>query len=320
MRSLLLLIILFAPATSWASKCSGGGLNLYSDVSWKCMFPMVMGGVKIGSAPTGSQSSNDAGNTNKLLCKCKTGIPGFWFSMWDPSRLVDTVTDPYCFMPFGKKLKSTGAKLGGNHTQTDNNSKTFAQVHYMIFPTWNVLGFFMDVPCIAETQFDVAFMTEIIPTWNDDVLSAIITPESILFSNPLSVVACSADSIAALARSPLDTLFWCMGSWGNAYPMAGSITGQDYVSANAGLAARATYMMSRLGLLQERTLDGCGKRYTPIWHKSMYKFQLMRPVQDNGCRPIGRTGYLWTSGKHPIVNNDNMMWMQWRKLPCCLAP
>src|SRR3546814_18368981 len=67
---------------------------------------------------------------------------------------------------------------------------------------------------------------------------------------PAAGLACMSDSAAAAAGKVIDPLFWCMGSWGSTYPVAGDIHMGDRVEAWAGLAARGTFMMGRLGALR----------------------------------------------------------------------
>lgn len=171
---------------------------------------------------------------------------------------------------------------------------------------------FYDIPCLDDEGYDVAMMTEILPQWNNDILSLIINPEALLFANPISTITCSADAAAASFGMPLNALFWCMGSWGNAYPLSGSITSTDYVEANAGIAARTIYMMGRLGLLWNTSDDGCYRELAPIWRKDRFKLQMMRPARSTTCLPIGREGLLWTGGKHD-PRKDNFMWMMFEK-------
>jgi conjugal transfer pilus assembly protein TraU len=83
-------------------------------------------------------------------------------------------------------------------------------------------------------------MTEVMPTWQSGALAAIIQPESILFGNPAAGLACMADSAAAAAGTVLDPLFWCMGSWGNTYPLAGDIHFDDSVEAWQALPRAAS--------------------------------------------------------------------------------
>src|SRR3546814_19350351 len=97
-----------------------------------------------------------------------------------------------------------------------------------------------------------------------------------------------SDSAAAAAGKVIDPLFWCMGSWGSTYPVAGDIHMGDRVEAWAGLAARGTFMMGRLGALTIHSADGCSFKPQPIWTKSRYKLQLMETVTGGKCVNIGR--------------------------------
>src|SRR3546814_20870395 len=100
-------------------------------------------------------------------------------------------------------------------------------------------------------------ITEVLPTWQSGTLGAIIQPEGILFGNPAAGLACMGDSAAAAAGKVIDPLFWCMGSWGATYPIAGDIQFDDSVEAWAGLAARGVFMMGRLGALaRKRVVEG----------------------------------------------------------------
>ena len=107
-----------------------------------------------------------------------------------------------------------------------------------------------------------------------------------------------------------------MGSWGSTYPVAGDIHMGDRVEAWAGLAARGTFMMGRLGALTIHSADGCSFKPQPIWTKSRYKLQLMEPVKGGKCVNIGRPGALWTSGKH-APGKDNAQFMLFEKAICC---
>src|SRR3546814_20902373 len=127
-----------------------------------------------------------------------------------------------------------------------------------------MLDMFSDLPCLEDDGYDVALMTEVMPTWQSGTLGAIIQPEGILFGNPAAGLACMSDSAAAAAGKVIDPLFWCMGSWGSTYPVAGDIHMGDRVEAWAGLAARGTFMMGRLGALTIHSADGCSFKPPPI--------------------------------------------------------
>ncbi|MFP3340428.1 TraU family protein, partial [Micrococcus sp. SIMBA_131] len=80
-----------------------------------------------------------------------------------------------------------------------------------MFPAFSILGFFYGITCIGESEFDVAMLPEIVPTWNNEILALVINPEALLFANPVANLACAADSAGALAGRPVNSLFWCMG-------------------------------------------------------------------------------------------------------------
>lgn len=315
---LLVMLVILAPQEAEASECVGPPLNPITDVSWQCIFPIQIAGiVQLGSNP---DDSDDIANP---VCVCTGGtIPkfGVTVSFWEPSRLIDTVSDPYCLMALGTKLNNPRpGSLGGSLDRDENSQRAFQQMHYYIFPVWAILDLFTDIQCLQDETFDVAMMSELVPTWNDDILSTIVNPEAVLFANPISQLACAADASAVLLGKPRNELFWCMGSWGSVYPLAGSITLTDYVEANAGLAARSIYFMGRTGLLWDTALDGCSLQYTPIWRKDRFKLQLAKPVKDNSCHRIGRSGLLWTAYKQPPTQGDNFSWMMFKKINCCVT-
>lgn len=297
------------------AECKTSFLNPVTDIGWSCIFPMRIAGVQI----VGGEENHSP--TSSPVCVCKGGaVPtiGLRTSFWEPKRIIDTVSDPYCMMPLGTTLTTPKpGTLAGGLNENNGSKRAFQQSHYYIFPAWKILNMFYDIPCLDDEGYDVAMMTEILPQWNNDILSLIVNPEALLFANPISTITCSADSVAASFGMPLNALFWCMGSWGNAYPLSGSITSTDYVEANAGIAARTIYMMGRLGLLWNTSSDGCYRELAPIWRKDRFKLQMMRPARSTTCLPIGREGLLWTGGKHD-PRKDNFMWMMFEKKDCCV--
>lgn len=286
------------------------------------MFPISIGGVvEMGNL------GQDAVNSEPMspVCTCNNGtIPkiGLSVSFWEPARLIDTVSSPYCMMPIGTQMNSGGlqGKLGGSYKNQNGHGKLFQQLHYYIFPVLAILDMYTDLPCIEyDREFDVAMLTEVLPTWNDDLMAMIVNPEAVLFANPAAALACAADATATIVGKPINSLYWCMGGWGSTYPLAGSITATDYVEGNAALAARGIYLMGRTGLLQEFSPNGCSRYYAPIWNKDRYRLQMTRPVVDSNAKFIGKPGLLWTQNKHPLVGKDNFSWLMFRKVNCCVS-
>ncbi len=318
-KLILTFLLLLMSKQLWAvGNCNGSPINPITDISWQCIFPVRLAGV----IQLGPNASEDPTDTESPVCVCNQGaIPrvGVKASFWEPARIIDTVSDPYCMMPLGASITNPApGTLGGSLSNKSSGGKAFQQMHYYQFPAWAMLDMFTDIPCIEETEFDVMMMSEVMPTWNNDVLSMIVNPESILFANPIAAITCSADAMNTITGMPNNSLFWCMGGWGNVYPLSGSITSTDYLEANAGIAARSIFLMGRLGLLKDTSPNGCYRGYTPIWKKNRYKLQMMKPVKDGACMPIGRDGMLWSGGKH-AANGDNFSWMMFKKVDCCIS-
>jgi conjugal transfer pilus assembly protein TraU len=162
--------------------------------------------------------------------------------------------------------------------------------------------------------------------WNDDSLSFIINPEALLFGNPISQIACIADSVAATVTTPIDPLFWCMGSWGSFYPLTGSMNSSEPLSVNAGLAARMLFKLGRESLMFDTGINQCssGGVITPLLVKSNYRLQIVKPVRGTACNPIGRPSLIWGSAKNPpwgagTNSPDNFLWSMTRRRVCCVG-
>lgn len=320
-----LFVSVFADAAD--IQCKGTALNPVTDVCWQCIFPVKIGG-RISVGGGGQQDLPDA-NENPF-CTCGGAgsfTVGVRVSFWEPARMVETVNNAYCFPGLGTGLTNPapGTLNGSQGTvESSGGNSSFAQAHYYIFPVWTLLELFADFPCLEESGFDMAYMTEIDPMWNSDTLSFYINPEAILFGNPVAQLACLPDSVASSAGYPIDPLFWCMGSWGSAYPLSGTSTMANPTAANAGLAARMIFKLGRELMLFDPSVDVCGATPTPVWIKSHYRLQIARPVRGNECVPIGRSDLLWGGSKNPPAGTganspDNFLWMIFRRTSCCIG-
>ncbi|WP_408642758.1 TraU family protein, partial [Acinetobacter baumannii] len=78
--------------------------------------------------------------------------------------------------------------------------------------------------CLEGGDMDIAYLSEIDPTWVDSSLTTILNPEAILFANPIAQGACAADALASAFHMPLDVLFRCGGSHGSLYPLNGQVS------------------------------------------------------------------------------------------------
>ena len=319
-RFIGLLVIISISINTYSSQCPSDGVNALTQINYACMFP-----IRIGGTVSGGSNESDSDSTSSPICVCDLdgGLRyGLNVQMWEPARLIDTVSDPFCLMPLGTKLESDGyeGKLSGSSNTVGMESSLSGQMHFYQFPALAMLDLFTDIECLEQMEFDITMMTEFSAAWQNDLLAMVMHPESVLFANPVSLMACAADAASAARDNPINQLFWCMGSWNTTvYPLGGTISGSDFVEANAGLAARGIYMMGRLGLMRDSSESGCYFTYSPIWKKDNYKLQMVAPVADMSCMSIGKSSLLWGAGKHPPVGNDNFLWMMFRKMQCCMS-
>lgn len=311
------------------AECQGRFVNPLTDICWQCLFPITLGGLEV----VGGQE--DTPNPKQLVCACPkpplpVPVPGIPVSFWEPVRLVDVTRTPYCFVNMGGiKIAGGGDSLkGGGSISTSGGGSarglkhSFYQVHWYVYPVIYWLELLVDFGCLESADFDIAYLTELDPFWNDDESSFIFNPEAILFANPVAQAACSADCVSASQGFPLDQLFWCGGCQGSLYPFSGSN------SAHVGGVQGSLLIMQRLmaKLHREFLLWGysgvdalCGKYPAPIIIKSQYKSQMVYPVPTTDqCFPLGRSDALWSSGKEYPYQGEDFGYLIWRKRNCCL--
>ena len=328
----LVIITLFLASNAWG-VCIGVPFNPVTDLCWSCMFPIKVAGIQVSPDPPGNViEPPDPADVPfcKCLIKYVLGIPiyrfGVGFSFWEPARYIEVVKDPFCLPYLGTDLGiALGDPLelrGSKHDKGNNeDSQVFANAHYFINPAWTAFEQVVNRAC-HEHQVDIpSYMTEVDPMWNDDLLSAIIHPESALCANITAQMACMADSVSSQVGVPLPQLFWCMGSWGSAYPLSGHMGDGRLVEACAGAAARLIFKLLRQFMIQDFGVNLCRGSYTPTWIKYNWRLQIAKPVPKHTVIPIGRSGTIWTSLTNPtqIPGQDNFVFVLFRKRACCAS-
>lgn len=298
-----------------------------TDVFWKCIFPIKIGGVTLFSGPEEGAANEAEDKVDVPICICPLSGPPFFrigipVSFWEPARIAEPVKDPFCFPSLGLSFSGTaGGMLTGSSSAragAKETAKQAAQSHWYAFPLFYILELFTDFVCTEHSGFDVLYLTEVDPMWNDDLLSFLIHPESLLFANPFAQLACTADSIASNLGYPLSPLFWCMGSWGSAYPLAGAINQEEVTEGSIALGARMIYKLGRQAMLWDTAIDMCYTVPSFIWVKHHWRLQLMRPRVGRQCVPLGRDETFWGAGKNiPKPGADNFSLMVFRKRRCC---
>jgi len=324
LTTLLALLISEGAAHAFCNP-TNGLINLFGVVAWENVLPIKIGGIPILPAPADIVDTPDL--TSLPVCSCPVPHPpwvavGIPVSFWEPARIIEAVKDPYCMPTLGVTIANPapGTLGGGNLVRTSGQvtAGTFSQIHYFVSPLMALMGLVDSSLCSGmETSFDIAYLTELDPLWNSDSLAALINPEALLFGNPLAAMSCLADSMSAQFGLPLDPLFWCMGSFGSAYPLTGHTSDDNYTEGAAALSSRFIYKMGRELLLSDPAITLCGSLPTPIWVKSHYRLQIITPVPGGMGIPIGRMATIWGWGKNLPPGSDNFSFLMFRKRGCC---
>lgn len=306
------------------AKCNAKFLNPITEICWDCIFPMSIGGISMfGGRP-------DTSNQAFPFCMCwKGALPliGLSIGLWEPARLVDVANEPGCFVNMGLDIDFGlfAAGLSGTTTAEGSDTGSSWQAHYYYYPLISWLGTVVDGLCLETSAFDVAYISEIDPLWNNAELNNLLNPEAILFANPIAQSACAAECVAtSTGNLSMDLLFWCDGCQGSVYPIAGEVSASyGGVMASQSVATRLTARMHRLLLAHKTAANptSCFPTFSPIIPKSQYRQQITRPIPKTdgryACAPIGSTTqYVDTFREFPF-EGESFGWLMWRKRNCC---
>lgn len=327
-RKIIISIITLTLAFNvFAIECKTHFVNPITDICWDCMFPISIGSTKVA---TGDYP--DTTNPSSPVCMCPVPAPlfqrvGVSIGFWEPFALVDVTRDPYCMVNMGVKLKVKDQGKGGSEMPSSDGRGAFYYVHWYKYPVIFWLQIITSVACVQAGQFDLAYMTELDPTWNDDELGFVLNPEATLFSNPITQMACAADSLKTTldSQTAIDALFWCMGSQGSTYPLTGNVSFQTSpIQAATLLAERMDFKMHREGLVWDSVgagaFDGalCHQYPSPIMPKSRYRYQMVNTIPDaEQCHPFGHLVETFETGHVNPANGDNYGFLIFKKRNCC---
>ena len=326
LRWLLLVASLCWAGWVHAGLCQGKFANPITDICWSCMFPMSIGGVSLPGSDR--EGTADPGG---FACFCPDPPTiGLKASFWEPVRRVDVTRTPYCFVSLGGISLDPGinAPEGEVRLQADNNRHSFWQAHWYVDPVLVYLEIVLDNPCLESGSFDVAYMTELDPTWGDDELTLLLNPETFLFGNPVAQAACAGDCVLASTGFGSNELFWCAGCQGSIYPFNGRVQAHvSMVQASSLVAQRMTAKLHREFLMWGSSGDDamCGYYPQPVMDKTQYKYQMLYPIPQTAkidgkcCQPFGRSTALWGAGRSFPYKGEDFSYLVFRKRNCCLG-
>jgi conjugal transfer pilus assembly protein TraU len=312
--------LLLGTETKAVGICPDASSMTASSICFSCLFPLRIAGVASGAGPMPPNV------TGESVCSCTDWEIGVTVGSWHPTRLIEIVTTPYCSPSMGGvELASSVGMLQGSvgKGENDNGDLAFFNLHDLPFPYRALIDPFGDTPCAGVNTGGPIYFSELDPTWNNEELANIMTPEIALVSNPIAISSCATDAVAATAGEPLDALFWCAGSWGNIYPFSGlmrSSSGADpTLTSLAATKSRAAIHRRGFGLLTVGDEALCGGVPSPFMQKSQYRMSMVYPIPEvTGNHAIGASTATWGLGHSYPGPGDEHVYLLWEWEDCCL--
>ena len=315
-----------------AGKCRSSGVfstKLITKVCWDCTMPIRASGITI----TGKKRKDNkpARASKKALCLCEDTLgvprPGIMSQFWEPYRMMEIERLPGCMGGLGgTRFPFNPGFLGGVGQIAEDGqqqAQSFKHLHYYSMPLMLMLDMFVPASCNPDgyIDFDIMFVTEVDPTWNNDTLAYFTMPEAALLVTPFAAAACIPDAISSsVAKMPLQELFWCAGSWGTMYPTSGNTEGMDIITVASLQKTRMLLQMHRRGFVRRSIGDDaiCGGVIDPTLPKYMYQFTLFDPVPEViDSHVIGETVLRWGLMKTIPAVGEDPTFVIWRWQDCC---
>jgi conjugal transfer pilus assembly protein TraU len=330
-RSAMVLAAFLATQPAWLPAADPGcpdaelfSGKLVTDICWACLFPIRIAGLAIGGG------TRPAGASDQVVCACNDGLgvphPGFVVSLWEPARLVELTRAPACAPALGGiRLPLGSRRLLGTSGKGDWDASdiSFYNYHWYAFPLLALLDLFWDDRCNADgfVDFDILYLSELDPTWSNSELAFFTNPEAAWLANPVALAACLADGAAATAGEPLDSLFWCAGTWGLLYPFSGTTANYGSRASLTSLSAvRALAALHRRGLARRTLGDAalCAAPIAPFLPKSQYRLSQFYPLPETQSNHvIGESAFRWGEWRSLPGPGEDHLYLLWRWRDCC---
>lgn len=313
-----------ASATPGCDNAQVLGPNLLTNVCWSCFFPIRVAGIPLNGSSSGAPSG--AYSSPMCFCPGRFGVPtpGFTMSMWEPARLVEFQRVPGCMSALNGVTLPFDRTRQGTHGSTDNSQTErplFTHYHYYYFPLMAMLDLFTSFACNdGAMDMDLMYVSELDPTWNSSELAFFTNPEASAVANVAAQTACTADAAGAAVGSPIESLFWCAGSWGGLYPLAGHTAGKTVLQATSLYKARVLASLHRRGLAHKTMGSSavCDSHVSLRMPKTQYKFNTFYfNPETSRSHVMGETTLRWGSNRLAPTITDPI-YMIWRWRDCCV--
>lgn len=229
---------------------------------------------------------------------------------------------PFCIHLMSSQLVGDRIEYGlREFSWSGEQAERFNAITRAYYPLTYWLNIITSLGCLEGGDLDIAYLSEIDPTWTDSSLTTILNPEAVIFANPIAQGACAADAIASAFNMPIDTLFWCAGSQGSMYPFNGWVSNESSpLQSSLLVSERMAFKLHRQGMIMEtigKNNAVCNEYPSPILPKERWRYQMVNMYPDSGqCHPFGRSVTRWETGKNPPNTKKNFGYLMWRKRNC----
>lgn len=334
-KILVLLLLMISGLSTATAQCVGKWANPITDICWSCMFPFMIAGIQIdnlrGEQPAGSF-------TAPAVCAGMTPIGfkiGIGMDFYDPNRIVDVTRTPYCMVGLGGVNMSAGLanlyKRAGTATQDEKvKVKQFYQAHTYIDPLLFLLEVPIDMSCTQVAGFDVGYLTELDPLWNNDSLTFFLNPDAVLYANPATAVTAALDCVANLPGAwnvASGLAYWSAGCQGSMYPLDGNLPGDTSINDSVLTMERLLHKNHRQ-LIEFSTAGPLAMFASfvpqPLMNKTEYKYSMIYPIGfvdplsgGKCCSPFGRTTTGWSAAHSFPTMGEDFSFHIYQRRDCC---
>lgn len=333
-KLLALTISLLLVTEATEAQCVGSWPNPITDICWSCMFPFTILGISLdnsrGEEPSGAFHA-PAVCAGQTVMGFKIGVG---MDFYDPNKIVDVTRTPYCMVGLGGVDLSAGVgslyKRHGETKPEDIKLTNFYQAHTYIDPLLFLLEVPIDMSCTQAAYFDIGYLTELDPLWNNDNLTFYLNPDVVLYANPLTPITTGLDCVNNMPGSwniSSGYGYWSAGCQGSMYPLDGNLSGSNPIDDSILTMQRLLHKNHRE--LLEYSTAGPAALFAPfvpqpIMDKTEYKYSMLYPVNFNDplsggkcCSPFGRTTTGWTSGHSFPTMGEDFSYHIYQRRDCC---
>ena len=255
---------------------------------------------------------------------------GEGFAFIDPDPAATQPTSRANAMPNTVSNLFKQGNINSNDQGKGKGETSFLYAHVYLSPAIMAAVEVNDGRCVQYSLGNpVTYLSEVDAAWESPALASFLEAALVMpiflavlagdTALELVVADCFADAISSQMGMPNDLAYFFLGAWGFKYPLNGTVSNEDYSSANAVAAVRAAEVGAQTGRIMDTVTSSCRAIYNPLLLKRNFRLQQIRPVNRSHLISIGETSLLWGIADNPIVDacKDNYSWILWRRRVCC---